>query len=254
MTGARTISVASVLGGVTLAAWIVLVGHMRGMDMGPGTDLGGLGWFLLLWVTMTTAMMLPSVAPMALLFARVSQGRVPIWVFLSDYLAAWSGFGLLAYAVFRLVRFLDPAFLGWQRAGPWIAGGAVTAAGLYQLTPLKRACLRHCRSPLHFVLGGWRTGRRGALELGAQHGAYCVGCCWGLMVVLFALGVMSLFWMAVVAAVIYAEKVTPFGARISRPLSVILVALGIWVAVAPSSVPGLTQPATDPGARTRTPA
>jgi predicted metal-binding membrane protein len=240
---------AALLLGVALVAWIVTVDRMRGMDAGPGTDLGGLGWFAGIWVTMMAAMMLPSVAPMALLFARISrerrgQGRafVPTWVFLAGYLGAWTAYGLAAYGLYRLVTAFGTGWLAWDRAGPYVAGGAIAAAGLYQLTPLKEVCLRHCRGPMHYVLRGWREGRLGALRMGAEHGLFCVGCCWGLMVALFALGVMSLFWMAVVAAVIFAEKVLPYGLRLSRVIALALVALGIWLAGAPGSVPGLTQP------------
>ena len=237
-----------------LVAWIVTVNRMRGMDGGPGTDLGGLGWYLGIWVTMMGAMMLPSVFPMVLLFARVSSegGRrgarvVPTWVFVMSYLAVWTLYGLVAYGLYRVVRTLDPGFLAWDRAGPYVVGGAVAAAGLYELTPLKSVCLRHCRSPLHFILGGWRPGWFGALRMGSAHGAYCVGCCWGLMIVLFALGVMSLFWMALVAGVIFVQKIIPWGERFTTALAVALVALGIWVAAAPGSVPDLTQPGSNPG-------
>jgi predicted metal-binding membrane protein len=237
-----------------LAAWIVTVDRMQGMDAGPGTDLGGLGWYVGIWVTMMAAMMLPSVTPMVLVFARVSrerhrQGRaafIPTWVFLAGYLAAWTAYGLIAYGVFRLVTAVDSGFLAWDEAGPYVAGGAIAAAGIYQLTPLKELCLRHCRGPLHFILHGWRGGRIGALRMGTEHGLYCVGCCWGLMVFLFALGVMSLFWMAAVAAIIFAEKVLPYGPRLSRVFALAFVAFGIWVAAAPSSVPGLTDPSKAP--------
>jgi predicted metal-binding membrane protein len=102
--------------------------------------------------------------------------------------------------------------------------------GVYQLTPLKRVCLCHCRSPLHYFLGGWRDGRFGALAMGLEHGAYCVGCCWGLMVILFALGVMSVVWMAAVAGIIFAEKVLPIGDRLTSWFAVAFVAAGVWVA------------------------
>ena len=234
---------------LALVAWIVAIERMRGMDMGPGTDLGALGWFIGIWVTMMAAMMLPSVAPMVLLFARVSserlrrhQAAVPTWVFVLGYLGVWTLFGVVAYAIARAVRALDLGLLAWHEHGPLAAGIAVVAAGLYQLTPLKDICLRHCRGPMHFVLHRWREGRGGALRMGAEHGVYCVGCCWGLMIVLFALGVMSLFWMALVAAVVFAEKVVPGGERFSKGIALALVALGVWVAVAPGSVPGLTEP------------
>jgi predicted metal-binding membrane protein len=246
--------IAALLLGGALAAWIVTVDRMQGMDAGPGTDLGGLGWYVGIWVTMMAAMMLPSVAPMALIFARVSRERqrrelatfVPTWMFVAGYLAAWTVYGLLAYGVFRLVTAIDSGFLAWDRAGPYVAGGAIAAAGVYQLTPLKEVCLRHCRGPLHFIMHGWREGRIGALRMGVEHGLYCVGCCWGLMVILFAVGIMSLFWMAVVAGIIFAEKVMPYGLRLSRVFALAFVAFGIWVAVAPDSVPGLTDPSRAP--------
>jgi predicted metal-binding membrane protein len=246
---ARPVGVAAVLLGAALVTWIVTIERMRGMDMGPGTDLGSLGWYVGVWVTMMAAMMLPSVAPMVLVYSRISRERaragrayVPTWVFVAGYLAVWTVYGLATYGVYRIVVAADPGFLAWDEQGPYVAGGAIVLAGLYQLTPLKATCLKHCRSPLHFVLQGWREGRLATLRMGAEHGAYCVGCCWGLMLILFALGVMSLLWMAVVAGVIFAEKAIPAGRRVTRPLAIVFVALGIWVMAAPSSVPGLTEP------------
>jgi predicted metal-binding membrane protein len=233
----------------SLVAWIVTVQRMRGMDAGPGTDLGGLGWFVGIWVTMMAAMMLPSAAPMILLFARVSKDQsrrgnvvVPSWLFVAGYLAVWTAVGLAAYGLYRAFVSGGTGWLAWDRAGPYVAGAALLAAGIYQLTPLKDVCLRHCRSPLHYLFHGWRPGRAGAVRMGVEHGGWCLGCCSGLMVALFALGVMSLFWMAVVGGVILVEKVVPGGLRLSRVFAVALLALGIWVASAPGSVPGLVQP------------
>jgi predicted metal-binding membrane protein len=249
LTVSRRLPVAPLLVAAALVAWLVTIDRMRGMDAGPGTDLGGLGWYVGIWVTMMAAMMLPSVTPMVLFFSRISRDRadrgsafVPAWVFVAGYLAVWTAYGIAAYGVYRVVRSLDLGFLGWHRQGPLVAGAAVAAAGLYELTPLKEVCLKHCRTPLHFVLHRWRDGRPGALRMGAEHGAYCVGCCWGLMVILFALGVMSLFWMALIGALIFAQKVLPFGFRLVRPLALAFVVFGIWIAVSPGSVPGLTQP------------
>jgi len=243
------VSVAALLLAAALATWIVTVQRMRGMDAGPGTDLGGLGWFIGIWVTMMAAMMLPSVAPMVLLFHRVSLERarrsqpfVPTWVFTLAYLAVWAAYGLGAYLLYRFVVHFDLGWLDWNRGGRYVAGGAIVAAGLYELTPIKSVCLRHCRTPLHFVMHGWGEGVPGALRMGVVHGAYCVGCCWGLMVVLFALGVMSLTWMAVVAALIFLEKVAPSGERLTRVFAVAFVAAGVWIASSPGSVPGLTRP------------
>jgi predicted metal-binding membrane protein len=249
LTRIRAFDVAGALLAAALVAWIIVLERMRGMDAGPGTDLGAFGWYVGIWVTMMAAMMLPSVAPMVLVFARISRERaargrevVPTWLFLAGYLATWTAYGALAYGVYRALDHVDLGLLHWDQGGPYVAGAALAAAGIYELTPLKRVCLRHCRGPLHFILGAWRPGATGAVSMGIEHGLFCVGCCWGLMVALFAVGVMSLFWMAVVAAVIFAEKVLPFGLRLSRVFALALVALGIWIAMAPGSVPGLTDP------------
>lgn len=240
--------VAAALLGGALAAWVAVGLRMRGMDAGPGSALGSMGWYLGIWVTMMAAMMLPSLTPMVLLHARVARGsaRRPgasTAVFVAGYLILWTGYGILAYGLDRLVRAADLPFLAWDSGGPLAAGAAIALAGVYQLTPLKRVCLRHCRSPFHAVLHGWREGMLGALRMGVRHGATCVGCCVGLMLVLFAVGVMSITWMALVATIVFAEKVLPGGDRVSRALALVLVALGLWVALAPGSVPGLTEPA-----------
>jgi predicted metal-binding membrane protein len=144
-----------------LATWIIVVERMEGMDAGPGTDLGALGWFLGIWVTMMAAMMLPSLAPTVTLFARIAGGReernrtIALTVsFAVGYFAAWTAYGLAAYGLYGLVDAAAGGLLAWDSAGPYVAGGAIVAAGLYQLTPLKRVCLRHCRSPLHFLRRG----------------------------------------------------------------------------------------------------
>jgi predicted metal-binding membrane protein len=199
------------------------------------------------------AMMLPSVAPMVLVFTRVSRERarrgwavVPTWIFLAGYFVVWTLYGLVGYGVYRLITTFDTDVLAWERGGPYLAGIAIAAAGAYELTPLKQLCLRHCRSPLHFVLSGWRSGRVGGFRMGVEHGTYCVGCCWGLMVILFAVGVMSLLWMAVVASVIFAQKVLPWIHRLSVPIAVAFITFGVFVAAAPDRVPGLTRPGTVP--------
>ncbi len=205
------------------------------MDEGPGTHLGGLGWYLGIWVTMMAAMMLPSAAPAAQLVARAARGLPATVLFAAGYLAVWTAFGLVAYGLFRLVTSFDLGWLAWDQDGPYVAGGVIVAAGLYELTPLKELMLQQCRRPHD-------AGERSALSAGLVNGLYCVGCCLGLMAVLFAVGVMSIFWMVVVAAVIFAEKVLPIGLRLSRIVGVALVALGLWLALSPSSVPMLTEP------------
>jgi predicted metal-binding membrane protein len=244
-----SVSVAALLLVAALGTWVVAGIRMRGMDAGPGTDLGAFGWYVGVWTTMMAAMMFPSATPMVLLFHRVSSERarrgqsvVPTWFFVVSYLAVWTAYGLAAYGFYRLVIHIGAGFLAWNRGGAYVAGAAIGLAGIYELTPLKSICLRHCRSPLHFVLSGWRDGRLGALRMGVEHGGYCVGCCWGLMVVFFALGVMSLIWMAAVALLIFAQKVLPRGELLTRIVAGGLVAVAIWVAAAPGTIPGLTQP------------
>ena len=226
----------ALLFGVVVLAWVVTLERMQGVDAGPGTDLGGLGWYLGIWVTMTAAMMLPSEAPAALLVARLRRG-LPAMLFLAGYLVVWTGYGVAAYALFRLVTSFDTGWLAWDEGGPYFAGGVIAAAGIYELTSLKQLALRRCRSP---------HADGPALRSGLAEGLYCVGSSGGLMAVLFAVGVMNVLWMVVVAAVIFAEKVLPQGLRLTRPLAIALLALGIWVASSPSTVPGLTEPRMSP--------
>ena len=254
-TAARRSSGAAVavLLAVALATWAVALWRMRGMDMGPGTDLGTLAAFTGLWVTMTAAMMLPSTLPMAVAVRAAAEGRrgrpapaVVLALFTAGYLLAWTAYGLLLYGAWRLLAGHHPDAVGWDRGGPVLAGAAVALAGVYQLTPLKRVCLRHCRTPLAFVMHRWRPGPAGAVLMGLEHGAWCLGCCIGLMLALLAVGVMSLSWMAIVAAAIFAEKVLPFGERLTTPIAVGLLALGVLIAVAPGRTPGLAQPDQSP--------
>jgi predicted metal-binding membrane protein len=228
-----------------LAAWLATADRMEGMDAGPGTDLQDLAWFAGVWTTMMAAMMLPSAAPTVTLFARAS-GTPASAPFVAGYLAVWTAFGLAAYGLQRVVAALDPAWLEWDRGGAYVAGAAIAAAGVYEITPLKALCLRHCRSPMHFLLARWRPGAVGALSMGARHGAWCAGCCGGLMVVLFAIGVMSVFWMLVVALVIAAEKLLPHTRLVTHAVAVGLVGLGLLVAFAPQDVPHLTEPRSVP--------
>ena len=213
-------------------AWAITFARMRGMDAGPGTDLGGLGWYLGIWVTMTAAMMLPSAVPAARHAASRAR-RDPTVLFVAGYLAVWTVYGLAAYGLYRFASSRDPGWLAWNEGGPWIAGAVIVAAGIYELTPLKRRSLRRCRSA---------GPPESPLRSGLAHGVDCVGCSGALMAVLFVLGVMSLFWMALVAVAIFAEKVLPHGDRFAAPLAVVLVALGVWVGLSPTSVPGLTPP------------
>jgi predicted metal-binding membrane protein len=230
-------------------AWWLTVDRMDGMDAGPGTDLGTLGWFVGVWVVMMAAMMFPSVAPTVALYSQMSKRREPLGplAFAAGYLLTWAAAGLAAFGVFVLGRELLGDSLAWDSGGRWLAGGIVALAAVYELTPLKDACLGRCRSPLGFLLGNWRDGLAGALGMGAKHGAWCVGCCWALMAALFALGVMSIAWMAFVAALIALEKLLPWGRGATYATAAILLALALLLVAAPDSIPGLTVPGDDGG-------
>jgi predicted metal-binding membrane protein len=243
---------------LTAIAWFVTRERMLGMDAGPGTDPGGLGFYVVSWVVMMSAMMFPSIAPMVLTFGFVQSRRrtraaiantVSSWIFVAGYLVAWSAFGLIAYALYVGVRSLSIPALSWHRGGPYLAGGVLLIAAIYQLTPAKDACLSRCRSPLDFVLHNWRDGAAGAVRMGIAHGAWCVGCCWALMASLFALGVMSIPWMVGIAVLIALEKLLPRKRTANLLVAATLAALGIGVAFAPAHVPWLTLPDSAAAAR-----
>jgi predicted metal-binding membrane protein len=225
-------------------AWWSTAERMAGMDAGPGTDVGALGWFLGVWVVMMAAMMFPSVAPTVALYAKMTRrrGLSRSLLFTSGYLLVWGAAGVVAYGLFRVGRSVFGGDLTWHAGGRWFAGGVLALAALYELTPLKDVCLEKCRSPLGFLLGAWRDGQRGALEMGARHAAWCVGCCWALMAALFALGVMSLAWMALVAALIALEKTLPWRRAVTWGITAVLLVLAVGVVAAPHAVPGLVVP------------
>lgn len=225
-------------------AWFSTADRMAGMDAGPGTNLGALGWFLGVWVVMMAAMMLPSLAPTVALYTTMTRRRGigQALLFTGGYLLVWGAAGVAAYGLFRLGRSLFGGDLAWHTGGRWLAGGVLALAAVYELTPLKNVCLGKCRSPLAFLLGNWREGRRGALEMGSRHGGWCLGCCWALMAALFALGIMSLAWMAFVAALIALEKTLPWRRTVTWGTAAILLVLAVAVVAVPSSVPGLVVP------------
>jgi predicted metal-binding membrane protein len=232
---------------VAAAAWAITAERMQGMDMGPGTDLGSLGWFAVVWVTMMAAMMLPSLVPMATAYAGASRehgaasATAATVVFACGYLLVWLGAGVVAYAAIQGVRALDLSWLAWDEGGRYVAGGVILGAALYELTPLKSRCLRHCRNP-ELLTERWRPGLPGALLMGLEQGGFCVGSSWTLMAALFALGVMNIAWMIVVAALVALEKLLP-RAEVAIGATVLFVAvLGFAVALAPAQVPGLTIP------------
>jgi predicted metal-binding membrane protein len=245
------VALAGTLVALAAAAWVLTARRMAGMDMGPGTDPGTLGFYVSVWVVMMAAMMAPAMAPMVLVFAAVQRRRreraagpapVGISLFVAGYFVTWTAFGLAAYGVFVGVRSLHLGALHWHNAGRFVAAGVLLAAAVYQLTPAKDACLRRCRGPLGFVMDHWRDGPLGAVRMGAVHGTWCVGCCWALMAALFALGVMSITWMVVVAAIITAEKLLPWRIPARHVVAALLFALALGVALAPGHVPALTVP------------
>ena len=237
----------AVLLAIAAACWAVTGDRMDGMDAGPGTELGGLGWFLVVWVTMMAAMMLPSLAPMVVGRARIERARgdgstaAGSTAFVAGYVASWAAVGLAGYAIVEGVRSLGIGFLDWDAGGPYVAGAVILVAALYQLTSTKDACLTHCRRS-EMLLEDWRPGPLGALRMGIDHGGFCIGCCWAMMAALFALGIMSVGWMAFVAALIAIEKLLPWRAVAVRAIAVVLAVLGLAVAFTPDNVPGLTIP------------
>ena len=232
--------------------WVVIVRHAAGagahddMAMG-GADLTmgmGVPLFLTMWTAMMVAMMFPAAAPMIVAFSRSQsrrreQGRpyVPTWLFVAPYLCVWVAFGALGYlAAVAFNRLAGDSAWALDNV-PRLAGVLLVAAGIYQLTPLKRRCLTQCRTPLSFMLGYWRDGRRGALEMGLRHGLFCLGCCWVLFLVLLPLGVMNVAAMVAVAALVLAEKVLPAGERVAVVAAAALVGYGLLALAVPAALP-----------------
>lgn len=230
-------------------AWFDVERRMSGMSSAPSGDLGSVGSYTGVWLLMMAAMMFPSIAPMVVTYDRLrasrrargarAPGSEGTAFFVAGYLIAWTSAGLFAYALLEVARPLSGGLLAWEGAGREFVAAVLLVSGAYQLTPLKDRCLARCRGPLMFILEHWREGRIGASRMGMTHGAWCVGCCWGLMATLFALGLMSLGSMAFVAALIAGEKLLPAALRAPRAVAVILLALGMAALLAPDLVPGL---------------
>jgi predicted metal-binding membrane protein len=215
---------------------------MAGMAM-AGASAGG--WsvsatalFLAVWTIMMVAMMLPAAAPMILTFAsaqarRGREAALSTWIFIAGYLLVWAAAGAVVYLGIQIAADVAMGLDLIERArwAPIALGVALAVAGFYQLTPLKRVCLIHCRSPFAFVAEYWREGRVGALAMGLRHGAYCLGCCWALFAVLTAAGVMSLAWMLLLTLVVFAEKVLPHGRITAAATGIVLIVLGAAVSL-----------------------
>jgi predicted metal-binding membrane protein len=234
----------AVLAALAAASWWSTLDHMKGMDAGPWTALGTLGWFLAVWVVMMAAMMLPSVIPTVALYGRLARSRTRLsaLLFVTGYLAVWAGAGAAAFGLAATGHHIANGVFAWNRAGRWAAGATLLVAACYQLTPLKERCLAKCRAPFAFLLGSWRPGAFGGFRLGLSSGAWCAGCCWALMASLFALGVMSIAWTALVAGLVLFEKTLPWRRTATATTAVLLVLLGLLLLVAPGLIPGLTLP------------
>jgi len=245
LSAARTrLGLVALLFALAAIAWWSTMRSMAGMGASPGADLGALGWFVGVWVVMMAAMMLPAVSPTVALYARMTQqaGLVRPITFTGGYLIVWGAAGVAAYGLFALGRHALGPQIAWHSGGRWLAGGVLAVAAAYELTPLKDVCLGKCRSPFGFLLGTWRDGVRGAFEMGSKHAAWCIGCCWALMAALFALGVMSILWMAFVAGLITVEKVLPWRRVAVWSTTALLLALAVGILAAPDAVPGFVIP------------
>jgi predicted metal-binding membrane protein len=193
---------------------------------------------------MTAAMMLSSLAPTAAAYATLAGRREPSrWLlFVGGYLLVWSAVGVVAYGLFELGKHLFTGELTWERGGRQLSAGVLALAAVYQLTPMKDACLARRRGPLQILRGGWREGRSGAFVTGVRNGGLCIGCSWALMTALFALGVMSLTSMALVALLVTLEKLGPWPRAATLTTASVLVALAVGILAAPHEVPGLVVP------------
>lgn len=243
--GDKALAIAGLVG-VIACAWAYLVptsldmyGRMQGAAAWMMEATWDPAYFLLIfamWAVMMVAMMLPSALPTILIFHRAVRNdpkvRSPsrhMFAFVAGYSLAWCGFSIAATLLqwgLAQAALLSPMMVS---ASPWLGGAILIVAGVYQWTPIKTACLRHCRSPLGFLAEHWQPGMPGALRLGLHHGLYCVGCCWALMLLLFVGGVMSLLWIGAITAFVVLEKLAPYGAQGGRLSGIGLVLAGAWV-------------------------
>jgi predicted metal-binding membrane protein len=247
----RQTALAGALLALAAAAWVATDLRMAGMDAGPGTNPGPLGFYLSTWVVMMAAMMLPAITPKVLAYREIQHARRErrgtvvagdTALFLAGYLAVWAGAGLIGYVLLEGGRSLAGGFFAWGGVGRWTATGVLVVGALYQLTPFKTACLARCAGRRALLQMGSRGGRDDALRAGVAHGVWCLGCCWALMAALFALGAMSVDWMVLISALIAAERLLPWRRIASAIVVPLLAVVAIGVAVAPARVPMLTIP------------
>lgn len=233
---------------LSIVAWFLLIWQDAAHDAvtrmtSPSMRLGA-PLFLTVWLAMTIAMMFPAAAPMALAFHKAQSARrkrrqafVGTWVFLAGYLVVWVASGVVAYvgalAAEAIATRLDLSAPASSRIG----GLTLVAAGLYQLTPLKNICLTKCRTPMSFIMTSWREGTLGALQMGAIHGAWCLGCCWPLCAIMFPLGMMNVAALATLTVIVFAEKTLPWGAAVAQAAGVIIIAYGLLIMIQPQAPP-----------------
>ena len=242
---------------LTAAAWTLTWSSAQNMGllmkMGVPMSLGMEGWaglssfliFASMWLVMMVAMMLPSSYPTLLLHRTVYRKRTPeqfggTFLFALGYFLVWTVSGTFFYFGYVLIGAMRGRIAGSEHVILRAAGVALVLSGLYQCSWLKRACLRHCQNPLHFVMEHWHDGRAGAIRMGVAHGVYCFGCCWGLMVILFVMGVMHLAWMAAVGALILIEKIVPSGRWIPNAIGAVFVVVGLVVTIFPETLSRLS--------------
>lgn len=238
-----------ILGGLLILsalAWALLIWQSRMMSnqaMGLTMGMSAL-LFIAIWIAMMIAMMFPTAAPMILMFSKISASKrkqerpfVPTWVFVSAYLLVWSLCGVVAYLLALGIEQVAAQSMWLMGNAARLGGVVLLVAGLYQLSPLKNICLSKCRTPLQFILSSWHDGYGGAFRMGLEHGAYCLGCCWLLFVILFPLGIMNLAVMALLTALIFAEKALPVGRQISLLAGVGLIVYGVLVMFLPAALP-----------------
>ena len=232
------------------ASWALLIWQsatMNSQAMGMGLTMGmSAVLFIAIWVVMMVAMMFPTAAPMILMYRSVYAGKrqqeqpfVPTWIFVSAYLFVWSLCGVVAYLLAVGIEQVAAQSMWLMENSARLGGVVLVVVGLYQLSPLKHVCLSKCRTPLQFILSSWRDGYGGAFRMGLEHGAYCLGCCWLLFVILFPFGIMNVAAMALVTVLIYAEKSLPIGRQISQIAGVGLIVYGVIVIFIPAALPAV---------------
>lgn len=243
--GGRDIALSALLLATTAFAWVGVIQSATVMHMPQMEPLSGATTlaFTLEWGVMMTAMMLPSAAPMILLYGKTSRrpGRssehvIPGEIFAITYVVLWFLTGVPVYLAWVGISEIAARSMTFAAAVPYAIAGTVFATGVYQFSPAKHACLRRCESPVDFLMRRWRTGYAASLRLAAMHAAYCIGCCWALMVLLVVAGAMSLPWVLAIALVVFAEKVLPGGQRTARITGVILIVAALAVVIWPEVV------------------